>query len=126
MMKGLCLSLVPPMKSCRERQPQVGMPVLPLPMEQGWLGLGKSKVNGARMGELLFSVAMEAQQSLQNGPDQKGPHRYQGLKEQESCNTPLCLSFCTPRQPGRLPQPLHHPAITHLGREGAAMERRPG
>ncbi|XP_042742080.1 sodium/hydrogen exchanger 5 isoform X3 [Lagopus leucura] len=32
----------------------------------------------------------------------------------------------TGRQLGRLPQPLHHPAITHLGREGAAMERRPG
>ncbi|XP_058701872.1 sodium/hydrogen exchanger 5 isoform X2 [Poecile atricapillus] len=37
-----------------------------------------------------------------------------------------CPSICISRQPGCLPQPLHHPSIAHLGREGAAMERRPG
>ncbi|KAM4894554.1 sodium/hydrogen exchanger 5 isoform 2-T2 [Sylvia borin] len=37
-----------------------------------------------------------------------------------------CPSICISRQPGCLPQPLHHPAIANLGREGAAMERRPG
>ncbi|XP_048172817.1 sodium/hydrogen exchanger 5 isoform X4 [Corvus hawaiiensis] len=37
-----------------------------------------------------------------------------------------CPSICISRQPGCLPQPLHHPSITNLGREGAAMERRPG
>ncbi|XP_015495802.1 sodium/hydrogen exchanger 5 isoform X4 [Parus major] len=36
-----------------------------------------------------------------------------------------CPSICISRQPGCLPQPLHHPSIAHLGREGAAMERRP-
>ncbi|XP_053808963.1 sodium/hydrogen exchanger 5 isoform X2 [Vidua chalybeata] len=37
-----------------------------------------------------------------------------------------CPSICISRQPGCLPQPLHHPSITNLSREGAAMERRPG
>ncbi|XP_039577022.1 sodium/hydrogen exchanger 5 isoform X2 [Passer montanus] len=37
-----------------------------------------------------------------------------------------CPSICISRQPGCLPQPLHHPSIANLGREGAAMERRPG
>ncbi|XP_038004344.1 sodium/hydrogen exchanger 5 isoform X2 [Motacilla alba alba] len=37
-----------------------------------------------------------------------------------------CPSICISRQPGCLPQPLHHPPIANLGREGAAMERRPG
>ncbi|XP_036246244.1 sodium/hydrogen exchanger 5 isoform X2 [Molothrus aeneus] len=37
-----------------------------------------------------------------------------------------CPSICISRQPGCLPQPLHHPSIANPGREGAAMERRPG
>ncbi|XP_053843479.1 sodium/hydrogen exchanger 5 isoform X2 [Vidua macroura] len=37
-----------------------------------------------------------------------------------------CSSICISRQPGCLPQPLHHPSIANLSREGAAMERRPG
>ncbi|XP_030137999.4 sodium/hydrogen exchanger 5 isoform X2 [Taeniopygia guttata] len=37
-----------------------------------------------------------------------------------------CPSICISRQPGCLPQPLHHPSIANLSREGAAMERRPG
>ncbi|XP_050834994.1 sodium/hydrogen exchanger 5 isoform X2 [Serinus canaria] len=37
-----------------------------------------------------------------------------------------CPSICISRQPGCLPQPVHHPSITNPSREGAAMERRPG
>nr|XP_030137999.3 sodium/hydrogen exchanger 5 isoform X2 [Taeniopygia guttata] len=37
-----------------------------------------------------------------------------------------CPSICISRQPGCLPQPLHHPSIANLSREGAAMERRSG